>query len=405
VSADKLNDSAQPSVELLFELLRGPHGAVHLGRMLRGIDSGRLVTLREVGELDSEARAAMDVARSLAHPRLLKPLGLVSTPTTRYLASEYVPGASLLELGTAVRSSRFPLRPGVAVRIVKEALLAADVAQRLLTDTAGVAYARCLFSDTVWIAEFGDVLLTDVNVAPLLTQNPDKDAAKAAAKDLFAAGIELFQLVSGEAMSQEVVSKLGAYVPTQLAEVLEQALGLQGREPFTDIAGFVAALDDLPQALQASDQDLSDELRRRLGPTLEQRRNKLALLEVGAARQEESEDMTRVFQASSALQDKADTLRPDAPPDPLSPEALPNPLRAPADVVLNAALPVSVARALASDPGPVSAPAFASHPRKERLPRSFWLVAMLLIAVLSVAWWATSGSGRWWLPGSFTLTR
>jgi hypothetical protein len=398
VSADR-PEAAQPSVEVLFELLRGPHGAVHLGRMLRGIDSGRLVTLREVGVLDAAALAAIDVARSLAHPRLLKPLGVVSANEARYLASEYVPGASLLELGQAVRQSRFPLRPGVAVRIVIEALRAADVGQRLLNDTAGLSYSRCLFSDTVWIAEFGDVLLTDVNVAPLLAKNPDKDSAKAAAKDLLSAAIELFQLASGEALSQEGTTKLRAYVPLSLAEILEQALGLQGRQPFPAIADFVQALAALPAELQADDQELSDELKRRLGPTLEQRRNKLSLLEIGAAVQE-SDDVTRIFQASLPTQDKADTIRPDAPPDSVELGPLPKPPKVMRDVALGP-------EAFGMRPVSEAPPPIAKHapaPTAERLPRSFWLVAMLLLAALSAAWWATSGGGRWWPPGGSSLT-
>lgn len=391
MTSDRVAESAQPGVELLFELLRGPHGAVHLGRMLRGIDNGRLVTLREVGVPDAEALAAIDVARSLAHPRLLKPLGVVSTSTTRYLASEYVPGASLLELGTRVRASGLPLRPGVAVRIVKEALLAAEVAQRLLSDTAGLGYARCLFSDTVWIAEFGDVLLTDVNVAPLLAKNPDRDSTKAAAKDLFSAAIELFQLASGKAFSQEVASDLGAHVPRQLAATLGQAFGLQNRAPFPSIHAFVAALDELPQEQQADDNELSEELSRRLGSTIQQRRNKLALLEAGAARQE-SDDVTRIFQGSASLQDKVDTVRPDAPSAAVSVQAFPKAPRPAANVAL---------QELSADPG--ASAGFAPN-QQERLPRSFWLVAVLLIAVLGAAWWMTSGGGRLPLPGSSTLT-
>ncbi len=414
------------NVEVLFELFRGPHGAVHLGRMLKGIDSGRLVTLREVGALDASARAAIDVARSVAHPQLLKPLGVVRSESKHYLASEYVPGASLLELGSSVRASRFPLRPGVAVRIVKDALRAAESAQRLLRDAASLGYARCLFTDTVWIAEFGDVLLTDVNVAPLLANNPDVDANKAAAKDLLSAAIELFQLASGEALTAEVTSKLGAYVPAPLAETLQRAFGVNDKVPFLSIGDFVRALNELPPELQADEHEVSDELKRRLGTVLTQRKAKLSLLEAGAARHEEdADDVTRVFNTASLPTGtlNPDTLRPEA-TDEASAAALPRAPRA-AKVENWQDLPTRVghigaagaAFALRSDrptqpaseatpatsaseppsdeaaPAPVSKTTSAA-PTQKGLPRAFWLVALALLATISAAWWATSTDTR-----------
>lgn len=408
-------ESLQANVEVLFELYRGPHGAVHLGRMLKGIETGRLVTLREVRDIDPAVRAALDVARSVAHPQLLKPLGLVTTGVTRFLASEYVPGTSLLELGASVRESRFPLRPGVAVRIIKDALRAAEAAQRVLSDAAALGYARCLFADTVWIAEFGDVLLTDVNVAPLLTKNPDLDPAKARAKDLLSAAIELFQLASGEALSEEVTSKLGAYVPAALADVIEQAFGLQGKTPFSTLDDLIRALNELPKDLQADELEVSEELKRRLGTVLTQRKHKLSLLELGAAAKQESDadDVTRVFQAG-ALPELLNptTVRPDGAAEdavnvsvPKAPKPLPEWHDEPTRIgVINA-----TGDALRSDrpkapeiaelepteeaAEPESEPPLASEapPHQTRgVPRSFWVVALALLATLSAVWWARS---------------
>lgn len=395
--------------EVLFELFRGPHGVVHLGRMLRGIDSGRLVVLREVAQLDPSVLAAVDLARSLAHPQLLKSLGVVHGAASPYLASEYMPGVSLLELEASVRKSRFPLRPGVAVRIIKDALRAAATTQRLLSDTAALRYTRCLFADTIWIAEFGDVLLTDVSVAPLLGKAPETDPAKAAAKDLLAAAIHLFQLASGEALSAAAAGKLGSYVPERLAETLARALGVDHDAPFASIAEFVEALEQLPNELQANERDAIDEIQRRVGASLTQRRNKLGLLELGAAKQD-SEEVTRVFQSFLPPQGTPDTLRPQAPADappmlqlPKAPNVAAHnswqdePTRVDRAPAWSSVLPVPAS----APPVPASAPLVpaAAPPEPTRPParshksRVFWLLGLGLLATLSsVAWWVTSAT-------------
>ena len=419
MTAERLPVSSQPGCEVLFELFRGPHGAVHLGRMLRGVDSGRLVVLRELAALDPAVLAAVDLARSLAHPQLLKSLGVVHGASSPFLASEYVPGVSLLELEASVRKSRFPLRPGVAVRIIKDALRAAAVAQRLLSQAAAVGYARCLFVDTVWIAEFGDVLLTDVSVAPLLGKALDKDPTKAPAKDLLAAAIHLFQLASGEALSPGIATKLGSYVPERLAELIGRALGVDQGPRFADIEEFVGALSGLPQELQADERDVSDEVQRRVGASLAQRRNKLGLLELGAAKQD-SEEVTRVFRSFLPEKSNPDTVRPqaapDAPPLPKLPTASAPPVSWQEEPTRVDRLPAAARLARSSErpsardrvASKASVPPAPSNPPREltlvpaRSPRSrvLWLLGLGLLAALSAAWWATSEHG--W-PGASQL--
>jgi hypothetical protein len=407
LTAERVPVSSQAGCEVLFELFHGSHGAVHLGRMLRGVDSGRLVVLREVGVLDPAVLAAVDLARSLAHPQLLKSLGAVRSATSHHLASEYVPGMSLLELEASVRKSRFPLRPGVAVRIIKDALRAAAVTQQLLSDTAALGYTRCLFADTIWIAEFGDVLLTDVGVAPLLGKTPETDPTKAAAKDLLTAAIHLFQLASGEALSPAVTSKLSSYVPELLAATLARALGVDQGAPFANLEEFVRALDQLPKELQAEESDVKEEFQRRVGANLTQRRNKLGLLELGAA-QQDSEEVTRVFRSFLPENSAPDTVRPQAvandPPTPELPRApkvagntswQDEPTRV--DRRPAAAHPRASeghtsrgrrAQAASVPPEPSSAP--PELQTRSRKSRVLWLVGLGLIATLSVAWWAMS---------------
>lgn len=414
---------SQAGCEVLFELFHGPHGTVHLGRMLRGVDSGRLVVLRDVAVLDPAVLAAVDLARSLAHPQLLKSLGAVRSASGPHLASEYVPGVSLLELEASVRKSHFPLRPGVAVRILKDALRAAAVTQRLLSDTAALSYTRCLFADTIWIAEFGDVLLTDVAVAPLLSKAPDTDPTKAAAKDLLTAAIHLFQLASGEALTPAVTSKLSSYVPELLANTLARALGVDQSAPFANIEELVQALDQLPRELQAEESDVKDEIQRRVGASLTQRRNKLGLLELGAAKQD-SEEVTRVFRSFLPENGSSDTVRPQAAANDAPMPELPKPpkvaghtswqdeptrvdKRPAAALARGSERPPAgerATRAAASVPaepaGALQAP--AARQARSRKSRVLWLAGLGLLATLSVAWWATSAIH---LNGAPTLAR
>jgi hypothetical protein len=413
---------SQAGCEVLFELFHGPHGTVHLGRMLRGVDSGRLVVLRDVATLDPAVLAAVDLGRSLAHPQLLKSLGAVRSVSGHHLASEYVPGVPLLELEASVRKSHFPLRPGVAVRILKDALRAAAVTQRLLSDTAALSYTRCLFADTIWIAEFGDVLLTDVAVAPLLGKAPDTDPTKAAAKDLLAAAIHLFQLASGEALTPAITSKLSSYVPERLAQTLARALGVDQSTPFTSIEELVQALDELPQELQAEENDVKDEVQRRVGASLTQRRNKLGLLELGAAKQD-SEEVTRVFRSFLPGNGTPDTMRPQAAANDAPMPELPKPPkpaghgswqdeptrvdRLPAAALARASeRPPARGRATSTASVPPEPSGTRQEPAalqaRSRRSRVLWLAGLGLLATLSVAWWAKSAIH---LNGAPTLPR
>lgn len=389
----------------MFELCPCPHGTLHLGRMLRGVDSGRLVVLREVSALAPSLLAAVDLGRSLAHPQLLKSLGVVHSATSSYLANEYLPGVTLLELEAAVRRARFPLRPSVAVRVIKDALRAAAATQRLLSDTAGLSYTRCLFADTVWIAEFGDVLLTDVPVAPLLGKIPDADPALRTAKDLLAAAIHLFQLASGETLSPGITKKIAAYVPEVMAETLARALGVGAETPFSSIEEFVAALDALPNELQAEAHEVSEEIQRRVGSSLSQRRNKLGLLELGAATQD-ADEVTRVFRSLMPERSAPESAPHHSNPDASSVAEAP---RLPAAVVgmswkeeptrvdrLPAAI-AALARAGQRDTRPpiaergaANAQKVSSAPRRSSNPKFLWLACFGLIATLALVWWAAA---------------
>jgi hypothetical protein len=83
-----LTPLAGPKCEVLFEIFSAELGPVHLGRMLSGNDAGRLVTLRRLPAPPwPELAAATDLARSVAHPKLAKTLGVQRAGDTWYVAS------------------------------------------------------------------------------------------------------------------------------------------------------------------------------------------------------------------------------------------------------------------------------------------------------------------------------
>ncbi|MET0790870.1 MAG: hypothetical protein ABW061_05065, partial [Polyangiaceae bacterium] len=87
---------ADPQCEALFKLFDGAQGTVELGRLLKGNDTGRLVTLRRLsGAPSPDLASATDLARSVAHPRLSKVLGIIAGRGGWYVASEHIPGVTL----------------------------------------------------------------------------------------------------------------------------------------------------------------------------------------------------------------------------------------------------------------------------------------------------------------------
>jgi serine/threonine protein kinase len=280
--------------------------------MLKGTEAGRLVALREISRSPEGLAPAIDVARSLAHPQIAKVLGFVHTDANTYVASEYVPGVSLFELGAAVRKQGTQLKAATAVRIVRDALTSVATAQRLLQQTATVGYTRSFFADAIWIAEYGEVLVAEVGIAQLLSDmRPSRTETEAIARDILTAGVELFQLLSGQLMTVDATAKLAEYFPAPLSALLDRAL--KTPESFDGPAGFAAAMTELPQTLLGSEQQVADEVRRIMRPTLETRRHTLSALQQSSV-EVTDEESTQFFRASGTIESTTrDTARP--PPD------------------------------------------------------------------------------------------
>jgi hypothetical protein len=256
-SAPSIRPSSAPC-ELLLKLFTGKRGAVHLGRLLRGEDAGRFVLLREVAESAVDTLAAdVDMARSIAHPKLLKLLGVLRSEGDAYLASEYVPGVALTELRDAVRKTGVPIRASVAARIVRDALDASLVASRLLRDAAGIDAINAFHPDAIWIAEFGETLLS--LVAP--EQTSGGSIAPSGAGTDSAVGL-IMQLATGLSPTQVLSDGLAAHFPAALAEALSSALSRAARSREAGEAALLESLNALPAPLLASEEQVKLELQR-----------------------------------------------------------------------------------------------------------------------------------------------
>lgn len=251
--------------ELLLKLFTGQRGAVHLGRLLRGEDAGRFVLLREVSEAAVGPLASdVDIARSIAHPKLLKLLGVLRSEGDAYLASEYVPGVALTELRDVVRKTGVPVRASVAARIVRDALDASTVASKLLRDAAGIDAVNAFHPDAIWIAEFGETLLS--LVAP--EQTTGGSIAPSGVGSDSPVGL-IMQLATGLSPTQVLTDGVASHFPAALAEALSSALARAARSRAQGETALLEGLNALPPALLASDEQVKQELQRLVaGPLL-----------------------------------------------------------------------------------------------------------------------------------------
>src|SRR6185503_9199145 len=130
---------------------------------------------------------------------------------TLYVVSEYVVGASLWELEREAFAQGVPVPLPFALRAVSDALRAAIAARRAIEDSGGSA-PRVLFAETIWIAEYGETLLTEAALGSLHAEQlhdersteltaqltPEELAGSACGPrtDVFVAGTLLWELIA-----------------------------------------------------------------------------------------------------------------------------------------------------------------------------------------------------------------
>lgn len=308
--------------DLLFELYTGATGPVYLGRLLRGKQAGRLVMLRPVSpERGLRAKALVDRVRHISHPKLLKLLGCFKIGSQDYLASEYIAGASFVELRPRLILST-PRDVAVLVRVMRDVLLAAHSGRRLLHGIYGRRVERCIYPDTIWLAEFGEVFITELGVFDALVGDPALSVVRTQAsveteeppgrEDVAAIGQILFEAFAKRSTEDDLFG-LPYQAGKALLSVVSRALEHDGYAPFADATELAHALSNLPASLNASTDDVRGVLGQALQGTLELRRRKLSLVEQTSAVSGDNEATKFHRAATFNRSGELETLRPSAP--------------------------------------------------------------------------------------------
>jgi serine/threonine protein kinase len=307
---------ASRQCDVVIDLFSGPMGICRLGYLKSGADAGRSVLLREVSPqslrfLGRRLRKASEIA----HSSLLKLLGTVEVDGRVQIASEYIAGVSLFELRAAALETRERLEPAIATRIILRALDAAKSAHTLC-QAKGFELTRSIFSDTVWVAEFGDTMLTDVGIADLLGAGKGASAiptqlvgSGSGSHDVYAAGSELYELLTGKPFHGGIPS-FDAATPRPIAGIVSRALAFDEKLRFASISDMTTAFQQLPRELVAHEDQVTTSIERLMKPSLKLRRAKLAVLERMLGSQDEGEP-TRCYSVASLLDvNQSETVRP-----------------------------------------------------------------------------------------------
>ncbi len=280
----------------LFELFRGGTGAVQLGRLHEGKDAPRLVALRRLANLPTrELESATNRAQAVTHPRLARVLGTYQHEDAWYIASEYISGVTLFELGQTAVRKRTPLAAPVAVRIVLDALKVTAEAVQLLEEST--ISARALYPESLWISDSGELFLSELLVAPVLARTTTGASyvavtagMSAPASDVRAAAVELARLACARLMNGNPASWQTPELPDELSQLLARAVSGGVDSP----TAFANALSALDPGLIAGRDAVEKEVERLMGAERLRRREQLETFR----EQVVEADTTRVFRVA-----------------------------------------------------------------------------------------------------------
>jgi hypothetical protein len=286
--------AADSNCELLCELFTGATGVVCLGKILSGKDAGRLVMLRPVSaRAAASIKVLVDRVRQINHPRLLKVVGCFRSGQQHYVASDYISGVSFVELGPALLPSD-QRAVGVAVRVVHDTLLAAQSGKRLLEGLYGYRVERCMYADTIWVADFGKAFLSELAVfEAVLCETKSgvsgvrgssyRESEDTGSEDVVAAGNLLFEILSRNSGQRGNTFASRSSETKALASVVTTALSADRGQRYANAAEMAEALAQLPAALDVSIQTVRQCVAEALGAVLEQRRERLTVIDTGPA--------------------------------------------------------------------------------------------------------------------------
>ena len=272
-----MTETSYPACEVLFELFSAPRGKVLLGRVTTGRESGRVVRLRLIGDtLPLQLNDIVATTSTLTHPNLVKLLGIVFDGGQYYLASEHLPGVALFELIARARARQQGFELAAAVHVMLTALRLVEQAAGLL-GAAGLERTRLLFTDSIWIAEFGETLLAEPGLGAHLGGRGDPETGEQAIQgDTLTAAVELYHLATGKLLTGDLAEAVKAALPDPLAHTLTEVFRWSDTEASDTIASFSRALGRLPDELRSDEPRVAEALRRLAGDVLHERESKLA---------------------------------------------------------------------------------------------------------------------------------
>jgi eukaryotic-like serine/threonine-protein kinase len=274
VSSENTDAAAELRVEgyrIVRSLGRGSLGEVFEAVQLAGDGFEKRVALKRLAPEHAQhadrARAFLtgaEIASRLSHPGIVQVLDVSCDPPEGglpWVVSEHVSGVSLSALLEQLGRSGTPRSPGVAVVIGAEVAKALDHAHRRADGEGrglGILHGD-LTPSNVFVTAEGEVKVADFCVGEALFRSEDADALPMAGKwahatperargealgsssDLFAVGILMFELLTGEnpferpgivqvkralALLERApsVAERAAYVPERLAAIIEATL-------------------------------------------------------------------------------------------------------------------------------------------------------------------------------------
>ena len=282
-------------LEYLQELSGGSFGALWLARRLSGSEIGRLVVARrfqpnqfDAGNVDRVLAAAQRYS-SLSHPQLVKNFGGERTESDVVLLEEHLIGVPLGKLHQLALAGQSSLPAGVGVKLVLDALRAADALRRTCLNQGLALPGRTIFPDSVMVANFGEALLSGVGVTeqlcrcrrirehPDLVEVLDPSAADGANStdervEVFTAGALLWKLLlirglfndygnqqtlslvlHSNVLMAEYDERLNLCVPKPVANVIRRATQPNLALRYPSLQEMIHAIEALPAPLVASD--------------------------------------------------------------------------------------------------------------------------------------------------------
>jgi eukaryotic-like serine/threonine-protein kinase len=259
-------------------------GSVYLGRhvqagskavAIKGLHPHLCRNAEFVTMLLDEAR----LVRCVEHPNVVRMIELIEDRGELFLVMEYVHGETLSGLYRRLPGQRPP--PGIAVAIMLDALLGLDAAHRAVSETGaplGLVH-RDISPQNIIVGVDGSARILDFGVAkaagrihqtregvvkgklPYMPPEMLKGAAVSQSIDTYAAGVILWELLSGQPLfagendaltigrvfehKVRAPSLEGAVIPKELDAVVLRALARSPQQRFASAREFHDALSDV----------------------------------------------------------------------------------------------------------------------------------------------------------------